>query len=158
VFGVSFNGYPGTIVGGSIDGITRTGNALVITLPLGASTNGLTKGDTVTISNVIDQTTGKPATINRQWTVGTVIAGTPRIKGSFQLLGEIPPGGNNPGRGGSWIDGTDGAVKVIVPNTKSNAGLPNGNTPTNPGPTGKIGVRNASGTAYSTADFTVRGL
>ena len=57
--------------------------------------------------------------------------------------------------GGSWIDGTDAAVKVIVPNIKSNATLPNGNTPTNPGPTGKIGVRNASGTAYSTADFTI---
>jgi hypothetical protein len=158
VFGVSFNGYPGTIVGGSIASITNTSNPIVITLPLWASTNGLTTGDTVTISNVIDQTTGKPATINRQWTVGTVTASTPTTKGSFQLIGNILPGDNDPMSGGSWIDGTDVAVKVIVPNIKSNATLPNGNTPTNPGPTGKIGVRNASGTTYSTADFTVRGL
>jgi hypothetical protein len=155
VFGVSFNGYPGTIVGSSIFSITNTSSPFVITLPLGASTNGLVTGDTVTISNVIDLTTGEPATINRQWTVGTVTPSGLMTQGSFQLIGNPLPGDNNPMSGGSWIDGTDVAVKVIVPDTKSNATLPNGNTPTNPGPTGKIGVRNASGIAYSTADFTI---
>ena len=155
VFGVSFNGYPGTIVGSSIFSITNTSSPFVITLPLGASTNGLVTGDTVTISGVIDLTTGKPATINRQWTVGTVTPSGLMTQGSFQLIGNPLPGDNNPMSGGSWIDGNDVTVKVIVPHTKSNATLPNGNTPTNPGPTGKIGVRNASGTTYSTADFTI---
>jgi hypothetical protein len=155
VFGVSFNGYPGTLVGGSIASITNTSSPIIITLPLGASTNGLVTGDTVTISNVIDLKTGKPATINRQWTVGKVTAGTTMTQGSFQLTGNILPGDNDPVSGGSWIDGTDSAVKVIVPNTQSNAPLPNGNIPTNPGPTGKIGVRNASGITYSSANFTI---
>ena len=158
VFGVSFNGYPGTIVGSSIFSITNTSSPFVITLPLGASTNGLVTGDTVTISNVIDLTTGKPATINRQWTVGTVTPSGLMTQGSFQLIGNPLPGDNNPMSGGSWIDGTDVAVKVIVPNTNSNATLPNGNTPTNPGPTGKIGVRNASGTTYSMLTLISRSL
>ena len=98
--------------------------------------------------------TGKPATINGPWTVAynPTVTGFPN---AFQLTGNALKGNNDPMSGGSWIDGTDVAVKVIVPNIKSNATLPNGNTPTNPGPTGKIGVRNASGTTYSTADFTV---
>jgi len=65
VFGVSFNGYPGTIVGSSISSITNTsGSPILINLPAGTSANGLSDGDTVTISGVIDLTTGKPATIN----------------------------------------------------------------------------------------------
>ena len=154
VFGVSFNGYPGTIVGGSISSITNTsGSPIIIKLPAG-STTGLSDGDTVTISGVIDLTTGKPAAVNGTWTVAynPTVTGFPN---AFQLTGNGSNGNGDALSGGSWIDGTDVAVKVIVPDTKSNATLPNGNTPTNPGPTGKIGVRNASGTAYSTADFTI---
>ena len=155
VFGVSFNGYPGTIVGSSISSITNTsGSPIIINLPAGTSANGLSDGDTVTISGVIDLTTGKPAAINGTWTVvyNATVTGFPN---AFQLTGNGSNGNGDALSGGSWIDGTDVAVKVIVPNTKSNATLPNGNTPTNPGPTGKIGVRNASGTTYSTADFTI---
>ena len=155
VFGVSFNGYPGTIVGSSISSITNTsGSPIIINLPAGTSANGLSDGDTVTISGVIDLSTGKPAAVNGTWTVAynPTVTGFPN---AFQLTGNGSNGNGDALSGGSWIDGTDVAVKVIVPNTKSNATLPNGNTPTNPGPTGKIGVRNASGTTYSTADFTV---
>ena len=104
---------------------------------------------------MLDQTTGKPATINgTTFTVvyNNSVTGFPN---AFQLTGNGGNGNGDPLSGGSWIDGTDVAVKVIVPNVKSNATLPDGNTPTNPGPTGKIGVRNASGTTYSTADFTI---
>ena len=155
VFGVSFNGYPGTIVGSSISSITNTsGSPIIINLPAGTSANGLSDGDTVTISGVIDLTTGKPAAVNGTWTVAynPTVTGFPN---AFQLTGNGSNGNGDALSGGSWIDGTDVAVKVIVPDTKSNATLPNGNTPTNPGPTGKIGVRNASGIAYSTADFTI---
>ena len=155
VFGVSFNGYPGTIVGSSISSITNTiGSPIIINLPAGTSANGLSDGDTVTISGVIDLSTGKPAAVNGTWTVAynPALTGFPN---AFQLTGNGGNGNGDPLSGGSWIDGTDVAVKVIVPDTKSNATLPDGNTPTNPGPTGKIGVRNASGTAYSTADFTI---
>ena len=155
VFGVSFNGYPGTIVGSSISSITNTsGSPIIINLPAGTSANGLSDGDTVTISGVIDLSTGKPAAVNGTWTVAynPTVTGFPN---AFQLTGNGSNGNGDALSGGSWIDGTDVAVKVIVPNTKSNATLPNGNTPTNPGPTGKIGVRNASGTTYSTADFTI---
>ncbi len=154
VFGVTFNGYPGTIVGSSISSITNTiGSPLIINLPAGTFANGLSDGDTVTISGVKDLTTGKPAAVNGTWTVAysATVTGFPN---AFQLTGNGSNGNGDALSGGSWIDGTDVAVKVIVPNTKSNATLPNGNTPTNPGPTGKIGVRNASGIAYSTADFT----
>jgi hypothetical protein len=155
VFGVSFNGYPGTIVGSSISSITNTsGSPIIINLSAG-SANGLSNGDTVTISGVIDQTTGKPATINGSTFTVVYNATVTGFPNAFQLTGNGSNGNGNPLSGGSWIDGTDVAVKVIVPNTKSNATLPNGNTPTNPGPTGKIGVRNASGITYSTADFTV---
>ena len=101
-----------------------------------------------------DLTTGKPAAVNGTWTVAynPALTGFPN---AFQLTGNGNIGNGDALIGGSWIDGTDVAVKVIVPKFKSNAMLPNGNTPTNPGPTGKIGVRNASGTAYSTADFTI---
>jgi Bacterial Ig-like domain (group 3) len=155
VFGVSFNGYPGTIVGSSIASITNTiGSPLIINLPAGTFANGLSDGDTVTISGVKDLTTGKPAAVNGTWTVAysATLTGFPN---AFQLTGNGSIGNGDALSGGSWIDGTDVAVKVIVPDTKSNATLPNGNTPTNPGPTGKIGVRNASGIAYSTADFTI---
>ena len=155
VFGVSFNGYPGTIVGSSISSITNTiGSPIIINLPAGTPANGLSDGDTVTISGVIDLSTGKPAAVNGTWTVAynPALTGFPN---AFQLTGNGNIGNGDALSGGSWIDGTDVAVKVIVPDTKSNATLPNGNTPTNPGPTGKIGVRNASGIAYSTADFTI---
>ena len=123
-------------------------------MPAGTSANGLSDGDTVTISGVKDLTTGKPAAVNGTWTVAynPTVTGFPN---AFQLTGNGSNGNGDALSGGSWIDGTDVAVKVIVPDTKSNATLPNGNTPTNPGPTGKIGVRNASGIAYSTADFTI---
>jgi hypothetical protein len=155
VFGVSFNGYPGTIVGSSISSITNTsGSPIIIHLSAGTSANGLSDGDTVTISGVIDLITGKPAAVNGTWTV----AYNPTVTGfpdAFHLTGNGSNGNGDALSGGSWIDGTDVAVKVIVPDIKSNATLPNGNTPTNPGPTGKIGVRNASGINYSTADFTI---
>ena len=155
VFGVSFNGYPGTIVGSSISSITNTsGSPIIINLPAGTSANGLSDGDTVTISGVIDLTTGKPATINGH--VDRRHCDSQRTHPQrLPTDGQRQHGNGDPLSGGSWIDGTDVAVKVIVPNIKSNATLPNGNTPTNPGPTGKIGVRNASGTTYSTADFTI---
>src|SRR5262249_57366037 len=51
--------------------------------------------------------------------------------------------------------GTDTELKVIVPNVTKNVTLPNGNTTTYPGRTGKIGVRTPSGTNYSSADFTI---
>ncbi len=124
-------------------------------MPAGTSAKGLSDGDTVTISGVIDLTTGKPATINGGTFTVVYNATVTGFPNAFQLTGNGSIGNGNPLSGGSWIDGTDVAVKVIVPDTKSNATLPNGNTPTNPGPTGKIGVRNASGIAYSTADFTV---
>src|SRR5262249_43010502 len=50
---------------------------------------------------------------------------------------------------------TDTAVQVKVPKITENVTLPNGNTTTYPGRTGKIGVRNASGINYSSADFTI---
>ncbi len=151
VFGVSFNGYPGTIVGGAITSIDNSSSPITIDT---ANTTGLADGDTVTISGVIDLSTGKPAAVNGTWTVAynPTVTGFPN---AFQLTGNGSNGNGDALSGGSWIDGTDVAVKVIVPDTKSNATLPNGNTPTNPGPTGKIGVRNASGTTYSTADFTI---
>jgi hypothetical protein len=155
VFGVSFNGYPGTIVGSSISSITNTsGSPIIIDLPAGTSANGLSDGDTVTISGVIDPSTGEPAAVNGTWTVAynSTVTGFPN---AFELTGNGSNGNGDALSGGTWIDGTDVAVKVIVPDTKSNATLPNGNTPTNPGPTGKIGVRNASGIAYSTAEFTI---
>jgi hypothetical protein len=155
VFGVSFNGYPGTIVGGSISSITnKSGSPIIINLPAGASPSGLSDGDTVTISGVMDLTTDELAAVNGTWTV----AYKPGVTGypnAFQLTGTGNTGNGDELSGGSWIDGTDVEVKVIVPETKSNATLPNGSTPTNPGATGKIGVRNASGMTYSTADFTI---
>ncbi len=68
VFGVSFNGYPGTIVGSSISSITNTsGSPIIINLPAGTSANGLSDGDTVTISDVIDLTYGQAG--HDQWHV-----------------------------------------------------------------------------------------
>ena len=130
--GLASTGYPGTIVGGSIFSITNTSSPFVITLPLGASTNGLVTGDTVTISNVIDLTMRRFC--HDQSPVDCRHCDSQRTHdpvGSFQLIGNPLPGDNNPMSGGSWIDGTDVAVKVIVPDTKSNATLPNGDTPTN---------------------------
>jgi len=146
VYGVSFNGYAGTLVGGAITSITNTsGNPIVI----GAGdTTGLVDGDTVTISGVIDQTTGKPAAINRQWQITNVVTRT--TNGSFQLTGNNSTGNGDILSGGNWIDGTDSAVKVIVPSF-----IPNKNGTTYPGPKGKVGVRNASGINYSSVDFTI---
>jgi hypothetical protein len=143
VYGVSFNGYPGTIVGGAITSIGTTSSPITINT---ANTQGLANGDTVTISGVTDQTTKNPAAVNRQWVVTNVVLNT-----SFQLVGSTANG--DPLSGGNWIDGTDSAVKVIVPSVTPNTG----NT-TYPGPTGKIGVRNPSGTNYSSGSFTIGNL
>jgi uncharacterized repeat protein (TIGR01451 family) len=140
VYGVSFNGYAGTLVGGAIASIDNSSSPITINT---ANTTGLADGDTVTISGVTDPTTHTPAAINRQWVVTNVVPNH-----SFQLMGSTANG--DPLSGGNWIDGTDSAVKVIVPSATPNTG----NT-TYPGPTGKIGVRNASGTNYSSVDFTI---
>jgi hypothetical protein len=152
VYGVSFNGYPGTIVGSAITSITNTKDSpIVINVPAGSSTNGLTNGDTVTISGVIDQKTGKPAAINgSSFVIEGLVASTPTTPGSFTLTGNNSTGNGDSLSGGSWIDGTDSALKVIVPSF-----TPNQNGTTYPGPKGKIGVRNASGTNYSSDDFTI---
>ena len=96
VFGVSFNGYPGTIVGSSISSITNTSAARSLSICLlDVYQRAQSTGDTVTISGVIDLTTGKPATINRQWTVGTV---TPADSSTQRLPahGQRQPGEQRP--------------------------------------------------------------
>jgi hypothetical protein len=140
VYGVSFNGIPGTLIGGAVTSVGNVGSPITINT---GSTQGLANGDTVTISGVTDQTTGLPAAINRQWVVENVVLNT-----SFQLMGST--GNGDTLSGGSWIDGTDSAIKVIVPSVR-----PNSNGTTYPGPTGKIGVRNPSGTSYSSTYFTI---
>jgi hypothetical protein len=138
VFGISFNGIPGTLIGGAITGITNP-NAGTITIGT-SNTEGLANGDTVTISGVTGQTA-----INGSWVIkpNSIVANT-----SFQIMGIT--GNGDTSSGGNWIDGTKSAVKVIVPSFTPNTG----NT-TFPGPVGKIAVRNASGSGYSSTFFTI---
>jgi hypothetical protein len=140
VYGVSFNSIPGILVGSAITSIDNSSSPITIKT---MNTTGLADGDTVTISGVTDQTTGKPAAINGQWVVTEVV-----LNSSFQLMGSAANGDKL--SGGNWIDGTDSAFKAIVPSLKPNTG----NT-TYPGPTGRIGVRNPSGTNYSSTAFTI---
>ena len=132
------------IVKGAITKITNTsGSPVTITT---ANTPGLAKGDPVTISGVTDQTTGKAAAINDTWTVAEVTAGASTT--TFQL--NVNGDGHTLSQSGSWIAGSDSALKVIIPTPTRNS-----NGTTFPGPVGKIGVKTPSGTNYSSNDFTI---
>ncbi len=149
VYGVSFNGYAGAIVGSEITSITNTNGSPIV---IGAAdTTGLANGDTVTISDVIDETTGTPAAINGgTYVITNVVASTPTVPGSFQLTGANSTGDGHALGHGNWIAGSDTAFKAIVPNF-----VDNDNGTTHPGPIGAIGVRNQSGTNYSSSNFTI---
>jgi hypothetical protein len=139
------------IIKGAITLITNTNpNPVTITtVTTQAMITGLADGDTVTISGVIDQVTGLAASINKTWKVAGLSLGALGANTTFQLQGSTGDG-HTLSQSGDWIDGSDSVLKVIIPTPTTNT-----NGSTYPGPKGKIGVRNSSGTNYSDSFFTV---